>query len=112
MLEPYGEWSSYETWVVNLWLTSNQEQREYWRVMAQAALVEAEKARTARGKEEARGALSESLKEWLEDNNPLVDQPGLYANLLEAAIEQVDCDEIAVRLLDGCEGSQEEKTGE
>ena len=89
----YNGWSNWETWNANLWLNNEDS---YWIERAQDCLNDAE----GRHKE-AVSQLEDTLKEYHEENMP--ELQGMYAYMLNAAMYEVDWQEIAESLLDDLE---------
>ena len=76
----YNGWTNYETWNVALWI--DNEQGTYWEARDMAR-----QSRTA-------GALAQSLKDWITDMAPDLGA-SMFADLLGAALSEVDWYEIA-----------------
>lgn len=95
----YNGWTNYETWAVNLWMQNDQASQEYACELAKSrwAGTIAEGAHTH--SEMARYALAESLEEQHETDMP--PDVGVYGDLLNAALQRVNWDEIANALLRG-----------
>ena len=100
----YNGWKNYETWVVKLWMDNEQATYDYWR--QQTAFLMSEQGLNAHrprltgsftDREVSRFALAEQLKESHEDETPTV--TGVYADLLNAALSEVDWYEIAKSLI-------------
>jgi hypothetical protein len=85
----YNGWANYETWAVKLWLRSSRSSRSYW----------TEQARELHGSHTAVDQLSDQLKDKLIDASPL-QEPSVYADLLNAALSKVDWYELARSYLD------------
>ena len=85
----YNGWANYETWAVKLWLRSSRSSRSYW----------TERARELHGSHTAVDLLSDQLKDKLIDASPL-QEPSVYADLLNAALSKVDWYELARSYLD------------
>jgi hypothetical protein len=101
----HAGWSNYETWATNLWLTNDEPTYNCCRALAsesrcEAAGVEQVKGRVWTVQEATKFRLAELLQEHVEDRNPIADQASLYADLLNAALSQVNWIEIAEALLD------------
>lgn len=96
----YNGWTNYETWAVKLWMDNDQGSQEHWNEAAQDAWG------TAKGNEDnrdeasrdARIALAERLKDEHEEAAPDLKNT-VWADLLNAAIGEVDWHEIADALL-------------
>ena len=97
-MSEYNGWTNYETWCVNLWITNDQGSQDYWNESAESALEAVPPAVFTR-EENAACRLADQLKQTFEDESPLADQPGLYADLLNAALSEVNWCEIAKSLL-------------
>lgn len=95
----YNGWKNYETWVVSLWLDNDPGTSDYWRETAREILADAEPTAHLTRNENARIALAERIKDELEDEVPCPDA-GLYADLLHAAMGEVEWNEIAESYLD------------
>lgn len=91
MQTKYNGWNSYETWLVNVWMTNDQGSCEYWEEVAREVLEYNEG-------EAAQRNLAHILKEYFEENMPSVE--GLYADLLSSALQEVDWDELAEHMLE------------
>lgn len=74
----YNGWTNYNTWLVNLWL-DNDGSKDYWREVAEETTL------TPQG-------LAEAIQESIEENIP---ESGLFADLLNAAMQEVNWLEIA-----------------
>lgn len=100
--EGYQGWKNYETWAVALWLDNDQGSYEYWREVIQ----ELREAGSARGEytpesvtdeDLLRRELADRLKESHEEMMPQVE--GVFGDLLNGALSEVDWGEIATNLL-------------
>ncbi len=106
MTEPdssYNGWSNYETWVVNLWLGNDEGSYNTCRTLAQRCFEEAVADQVLSRKERACYQLANSLKEMIEDGNPLASDASVYADLINASLSEVNWKEIANCLLDETE---------
>ena len=93
--EKYNGWTNYETWAVNLWLTSEKGSDSYWREQARDQYEKAEPSKYSTKKEVALGFFSQQIKEELAEANPLAGEASLWADLLGGALSEVDWYEIA-----------------
>lgn len=80
--EEYNGYPNYQTWAVNLWLTS-VDQGSYSQVQEMT--------------QEARDviALADSLEEMVTEDNPYSEKSNLYTDLLTSAINRVDWHHLA-----------------
>ena len=97
-------WSNYETWAVNLWLTDDEARLHRCRALANEAntlgFCCAQVLDKTWAPEEARiFLLADRLKELVEKHNPLAARPSMFADLLAAALEAVNWNEIAREFL-------------
>lgn len=106
----YQGWKNYETWAVKLWIDNEEPSYRYW--SEQAAFVISPEGRHANGprfpqvatNQAAVFALADQLKEELKEGEGVPDLSGtMYADLLRAALDEVDWDEIAAALIETAE---------
>lgn len=105
----YNGWSNYETWAVNLWMDNDQGTQEYWRDQARelwpAAKAEPDAPLTS--SETARMQLAAMLQDAHDENMPEAINNAIsgtvYADLLNAALGEVDWHEIADAWLENAE---------
>ena len=108
MTGKYNGWRNYETWVVLLWIDNERGTYGYWRDAAREALRDAEPTPPLTRREMAHPALAARLQDEVEVSAPCPGA-GPYADLLDAALAEVDWHELAVALLDDV--SPYEETG-
>ena len=104
----YNGWTNYETWNVKLWIDNEQGSQEFWREQAQAAYDDARDTPSANAKltghepftHEERAALnlSRQLKDQFEEDAPDLGA-SCWADLLNAALSEVNWQEIAVSMI-------------
>jgi hypothetical protein len=99
----YQGWANYETWVVALWLDNDQGSYEYWREVLDELRSEEGGFRSEYDPESVsdedlvKRELADRLKADHEEAMPEVD--GVYADLLNAALSEVDWREIAENVM-------------
>lgn len=99
MGQTYNGWKNYETWAVALWLDNDAGSQEYWREATREVWETALDSKQVREwkfsrEDAARILLADRLKDEVEEGNP-VTEASLYADLMNAAISEVDWQEIA-----------------
>ena len=102
MEEGYQGWKNYETWAIALWLDNDQGSYEYWREVIQELREEG----STRGEYTPESVsdddlllhdLADRLKESHEEMRPELE--GVWGDLLNGALSEVDWGEIATNLL-------------
>lgn len=108
--------ANYETWCFQRWLTTNEDLsrqcRELTAVAADAALHSSlvfDGIWTTA--EAARNLLADALRELVGELNPMAEQATPFADLMEAALGQIDWHEIADEFLQGGSGEQSHCAG-
>lgn len=107
MSKGYQGWANYETWCVSLWVDNEEGTHNYWRTATSEALAAARETPEPFTDETiaetvARQAIW-NLAARLKDEISSVDEsslPGLYRDLLHAALDSVDWYEIAKTWVD------------
>lgn len=99
----YNGWTNYETWVTALWLDNDEGSQNYWRKIAGECKLAAPHADQVEKEiwtieEAARFTLADRLKDEIEEGSP-VQEASLYSDLLGAALQEVNWNEIAENLL-------------
>ena len=100
MGEKYNGWDNYETWLVALWIDNEPGSYDYRQELAQSAYDDAEPDSYFTREERATLDLAESLKDWIENDNPLADSASLYSDLISGALGSVNWHEIAENYLE------------
>lgn len=111
----YNGWATYETWAVALWLDNEASSSRYWREQAEECWSAARHSRRVKEwrftrAEAARLELAEKLEEVVHEGSPL-QEASLYADLLGAALAEVDWYEIAGHYVADVAGEMVEKLG-
>lgn len=89
-MEKYQGWANYETWVVALYIDNDEESHLHWRERARDMMWDGRLRRTAIV------ALAEQIKEEITESEIARRVDGtVYADLLSAALGNVDWREIA-----------------
>lgn len=104
----YNGWTNYETWIVKLWIDNEEATQQRWREEAKQAWVNAEDSLSAYARftgkeifsrdEKAVLDLEQTLKTGHEEALPELE--GFTADLLSAAMSEVNWHEIAQHLVD------------
>lgn len=94
----YNGWTNYETWNLALWIGNEQGSESYWREMAEEAYRNAKAEKSFTRSERAALDLADTLKDEIESNTPTV--TGFYADVLNAAISEVNWYEITTHWVD------------
>ena len=106
----YNGWFNYETWLVSLWMDNEQGSSSYWAEIAQDVYNEAsagDSYESQTRKESASCELADRIKSEHEEASPEV--TGLFADLINAALSEVNWYEIAEHLLDEVEEEETEE---
>lgn len=104
----YG-WTNYETWAVALGLDNEESSYRYWRAVAQETIQLTK--RPEERQEEAGAALADRIKDEVLDGIPSA-VTGIYADLLQAALQAVNWLEIAESFLGELRNDEEEEERE
>lgn len=101
----YNGWTNYETWVVNLWMTNEEGSYNYYRERAEEVKKDnTEDDGSDDGKvdiEQATHDLADILKDEFEEGaSERIPQGTVWADLIGAALSEVDWREIAEHLLE------------
>ena len=108
----YNGWKNYETWNVALWIDNDQGNYNHRQSLAQDAWDDAEAGRYSTREQNAKSALADSLKDWIEEQNPLANEASMFADLMNAALSEVDWYEIAENFLEDVDKEPEESEDE
>ena len=99
----YNGWTNYETWAVALWIDNEQVRYRRWRADAVEAAFRAPYCQQVTdgiwtAKEAVRFLLADWLKAVITEAAP-TEEPDVFSDLLSAALEAVNWEEIADHLL-------------
>ena len=108
MSKGYNGYANYETWNIVLWLQNNEGDYNTWTERAEAAVQDS----TEDGKDDeqikqdAVTLIADHLKQEIGNDN-MPELHGTYADLLNAALGEVDWDEVAHVFVDDVEIERE-----
>lgn len=108
-MSAYNGWKNYETWVVKLWLDNEEPSWRYWEERTKTVCTEAEDREFWTAEKDAAIQLSKELEDTIDEGMPEELQRQVdgtfYADLLNAALSEVDWREIADAMIeDHCAG--------
>lgn len=106
----YNGWYNYETWLVKLWIDNEEGSSRYWDEAAQEVYDESEADAHFTRDERATLQLSDRLKSEFEEAQPEV--TGFWADLINAAMSEVNWYEIAEHYIADVDKEEEEETEE
>jgi hypothetical protein len=107
--EKYNGWTNYETWLCKLWIDNDEGSQDYWIEEAQNAYDNAEAEDSFTKSERAALDLMDNLKDWHENtiSESGIPDSGFIADLMNAAMSEVNWHEIAESLIeDNCEEAE------
>lgn len=85
----YNGWTNYETWLVKLWQDNDEGSQSYWRDHAEERVK-------VDGRTDGITSLADIMKEEYENRaSDMVGNAGVFADLITAALSEVDWFEIA-----------------
>ena len=101
MSDSYNGWSNYETWCVNLWMSSDEGSAAYWEMIAQDIAECADDYVDSYPEsfslvEIAKYRLADRLRDEMQIPDDL---EGLWRDLVGSALDEVDWSEIAESML-------------
>lgn len=104
----YNGWKNYETWLMGLEVDGNYDGSgtyEYWLEEARAVL--ADMGDPAHEGRKAEGVLADRLKSHYDTDAELPELPGVYQDLMNGGLSQVDWHEVARSILEDIQQEQE-----
>jgi hypothetical protein len=104
----YNGYTNYETWAVSLWIDNDEGLQTLWTERAQGAYDDADGDTHEEKVENAQNTLREHLKDDFEETMPDLG-PSLWADLLNAAMSEVNWHEIAGNMLENVEQPEAEE---
>jgi hypothetical protein len=109
-MQTYNGYSSYETWLVAVWIDNDQGNIDFWMDVAKHQYNSAEDRKYFTKKEEAIISFGEYMKEYYVDHIPDSDDiGGFWSDMLHAALGSVDWHELAGKYMDQALESVTEK---
>jgi hypothetical protein len=91
----YNGWTNYETWVVNLWIDNEQGMQEYWQEQAAECLAGQDDSVA-----DATWRVEDLMQEWYGEARAACHTPGVFGDLLQAALSEVNWRELARHYVD------------
>ena len=101
----YNGWTNYETWNVALWFDNDSS--EYWAERANEIWYDAEATDNFDRAEVATLELSKEMQDSVEESTPTV-TAGMFADLLNAALSEVNWYEIAEHFVENVDKDESE----
>jgi uncharacterized membrane protein YgcG len=106
----YNGWTNYETWCCSLWIDNDEACHNAWNEAARLAWHQAEAGYLYKSQtraEHATSILADRLKACFEEGSYRFGISGFYADLMNAALGEVNWHEIARDRIDDLEKEEE-----
>lgn len=97
-MSDYNGWKNYETWAYKLWLDNERASYELWAKHTERIWQKSKKTEIWTRRQTATFELEQTLEAWAEENAPDLGA-SVWADLLGAAMSEIDWREIAENLL-------------
>jgi len=108
----YNGWRNYETWAVALWIDNEQGTAERARELTKE-YAEEPQVNKLTGRDQTAYQLGKAIREWVEEEMlPALGDASLQADLLGAAVSEVNWYEIAEHYLADLPTAEEEEEGD
>lgn len=112
----YNGWSNYETWAVGLWLDNEEGSYHHTRTLARIAQREAGRSQAVKDwgwthEDAATWQLAKMIQDFIEEHDP-VPTATLYADLMHAALCEVNWREIARHYLEDVANDEQQARNE
>lgn len=98
----YNGHANYETWLVALWMDNDRGSQDYYRELAhEVSNAKGRKPSEYLSKREVDAStLASALRDEFEEASPVAEHASVYADLMNAALSEVNWYELATSLLD------------
>lgn len=90
----YNGWTNYQTWVCSIWMDNDRGSYEHYSETARDLL------KLHKDKTQAEDELSKIMKDDLDGEMQCMSVEGLFGDLLQNAVDQIDFNEIAKSMIE------------
>lgn len=105
-VKPYNGYTNYETWLVALWIDNSEGWQSDFQDKANDIWRDSESSEYCTREDEAKRKLAKIIEEEIDELNPLSDA-GMFTDLLNAALSEVDWEDIAENYIDEIDKEEE-----